>query len=290
MCRPNSGRQTRQNTQITMQGTVEEQFADITVVAHAEALQTIDDILTDDESVDYSTPQQQPLQPQVQIQSNNQQSSDSNKVKTSSTPESVIDSSLDTSSIEVIQPQEGLEIRLLINPPQRVPPNSPASLRTNVAVPIKDELLTEDEETGDQVVLPTVRPHTPDQTGRRETLSPTLQVQQSVWSAIELTVNDLQSSDQTITDRCAEVDFQLSTHCYWNQPNYRLRQDICDLLPILYQSVFDTGGFPHLEKYLNETVGSLPYQSLLLHIRGVSRNLSNTNKSVSHAKMSLECN
>ena len=136
MCRPNSGRQTHQNTQITTQGTAEEQFADITAAAHAEVLQTKDDILTDDESVDYSTPQQQPLQPQVQIQSNNQQSSNSNKVNTSSTPESVTDSSLDTSSIEVIQPQEGLEIRLPINLPQRAPPNSPASLRTNVAVPI----------------------------------------------------------------------------------------------------------------------------------------------------------
>ena len=71
MHRPTSGRQTRQNTQLTMQGTAEEQFADIAAAAHAEALQTIDDILTDDESVDYSAPPQQPLQPQVQIQSNN---------------------------------------------------------------------------------------------------------------------------------------------------------------------------------------------------------------------------
>ena len=50
MHRPNSGRQTRQNTQTTMQGTAEEQFADITAAAHAEALQTIDDILTDDDN------------------------------------------------------------------------------------------------------------------------------------------------------------------------------------------------------------------------------------------------
>ena len=40
-------------------------------------------------------------------------------------------------------------------------------------------------------------------------------------------------------------------------------QDICDLLPILYQSGFNTDGFPNLEQYLYETVGSLPYQSLL---------------------------
>ena len=138
-----------------MQGMAEEQFAEIAAATHAEALQDIDDILTDD-SVDYSAPRQQPLEPQVQIQSNNQQSSDPDEVNIS-TPESATDSSLDTSSIEVIQSHEGLEIRLLINPPQRALPNSPASLRTNVAVPLHEELLTEDEETGDQVVPPTVR-------------------------------------------------------------------------------------------------------------------------------------
>ena len=42
-----------------------------------------------------------------------------------------------------------------------------------------------------------------------------------------------------------------------------MRQDICDLLPILYQSGFNTEAFPNLEQYLYETVGSLPYQSLL---------------------------
>ena len=89
-------------------------------------------------------------------------------------------SSLDTSSIEVIQPNEGLEIRLPINPPQRAPPNSPESPRTTIAVPIPDGLLTEDEETGDQAVPPTVVPTTPDPKGRQETLSPTLQVPQSV--------------------------------------------------------------------------------------------------------------
>ena len=82
-------------------------------------------------------------------------------------------------------------------------------------------------------------------------------------SAIELTANDLQFSDQSITDRCGEVDFQLSNHRDWNKPNFRLRQDICDLLPILYQSAFNSEGFSHLEKYLNKTVGSLPYQSFL---------------------------
>ena len=153
--RPNSGRQTQQNTQIATQGMAEEQFAEIATAAHAEALQDIDDILTDDDSVDYSAPRQQPLEPQVQIQTNNQQPSDSDKGNIS-TPESATDSSLDTSSIEVIQLNEGLEISLPINPPQRVLPNSPESPRTNVAVPVPDGLITDDEDTGDQVVPPTV--------------------------------------------------------------------------------------------------------------------------------------
>ena len=121
---------------------------------------------------------------------------------------------MDTSSIEVIQPHEGLEIRLPINPPQRALPNSPESPRTNVAVPIPNDLLTEDEEIGDRAVPPTVPPTTPDLKGRQETLSPTPRVPQSV-------------------------------------------------LPILYQSGFNTEGFPNLEEYLYQTVGSLPYQLLL---------------------------
>ena len=83
-----------------------------------------------------------------------------------STPESATDSSLDTSSIEILQPNESLEIRLPINPPQRALPNSPESPRTNVAVPIPDGLLTEDEETEDQVVPPTVVTPTLDPKGR----------------------------------------------------------------------------------------------------------------------------
>ena len=202
------------------------------------------------------------MEPQVQIQMNNQQPSDSDEANIS-TPESATDSSLDTSSIEVIQPIEGLEIRLPINPLQRALPNSPESPRTNVAVPIPDGLITDDEDTGDQVVPPTVVTLTLDPQGRQETLSPTPQVQQSVQSAIELTVKDLEPSEQRIIDKCGEVDFQLSNHQDWNQPNLQLHQDICDLLPILFQSGFNTEGFPNLEKYLYETVGSLPYQSLL---------------------------
>ena len=37
-----------------MQGTAEEQFAGITAAARAEALNDIDDILTDDDSVDFT--------------------------------------------------------------------------------------------------------------------------------------------------------------------------------------------------------------------------------------------
>ena len=212
--RPNSGRQTQQNTQITMQGTAEEQFAEIAATARAEVFNDI----TDDDRVDYSVPRQQPLEPQVQVQNNNQQVSDSDEAN-NSTPESATDSSLDTSSIEVIQPNEGLEIRLPINPPQRVPPNSPESPRTNVAVPVPNDLLTEDEDTGDQAVSPTVAPTTPNLKGRQETLSPTRQVPQSVRSAIELTVKDLEPSEQCITDKCGEVDFQLSNHQDVSQPN-----------------------------------------------------------------------
>ena len=215
--RQNPARQTRQNTDIRMQGMAEEQFAAIAAAARAEALNDIDDILTDDESVDYSPSKQQPLEPQVQVQTTNQQSSDSDETN-NCTPESATDSSLDTSSIEVIQPHKGLEIRLPINPPQRAPLNSPESPRTNVAVPVPDDLLTEDEGTGDDVP-PTETTVTPDVKGRQETLSPTPQVPQTVRSAIELTVKDFEPSEQRIIDKSGEVDFQLSNHRDWQQPN-----------------------------------------------------------------------
>ena len=209
--RPNSGRQTQQNTDIRMQGTAEEQFVGIAAAARAEALNDIDDLLTDDDSVDYSSPQQQPLEPQVQVQNNIQQVSDSDETN-NSTPESATNSSLATLSFEVIKPNEGHAIQLPKDPPQRAPPNSPASPRTNVAVPVPDNLLTEDEETGDQAAPPTVASTTPNLKGRQETLSPTPQVPQTVRSAIELTVKDLEPSEQCIIDKCGEVDFQLSNH------------------------------------------------------------------------------
>ena len=209
--RPNSGRQTRQNTEIRMQGTAEEQFAGIAAAAHAEALNDIDDLLPDDDSVDYSPPQQQPLEPQVQVQNNIQPVSDSDETK-NSTPQTTTDSSLDTSSFEVIKPNEGHEIRLPKDPPQRAPPNSPESPRTNVAVPVPDDLLTEDEETGDRAVSRTATSTTPNLKGRQETLSRTPQVPQTVRSAIELTVKDFEPSEQHIIDKCGEVNFQLSNH------------------------------------------------------------------------------
>ena len=260
--RPNSGRQTRQNTDITTQGTAEEQFAGIAAAAHAEALKDIDNILSDDDSVDYSPPKQQPLEPQLQVQTNIKQTSDSYEIN-NSTSESATDSSLDTSSIKVIQPNEAHEIKLPRDPPQRAPPNSPASPRTNVAVPVPDDLLTEDEETGDQAMPPVVTSTSRHLKGRQETLSPTPQVPQTVQSAIESTVKDFELSEQRIIDKCGAVDFQLSNHRDWSQPNSRLRQDICDLLPILYQSGFNTEGFPNLEDYLYQTISSLPCQSLL---------------------------
>ena len=85
--RQNPARQTQQNTDIRMQGSAQEQFAAIAAAAHAGALNEIDNILTNDESVDYSPPKQQPLEPQVEEQNNNQQISDSDDTN-NSTPES----------------------------------------------------------------------------------------------------------------------------------------------------------------------------------------------------------
>ena len=156
-----------------------------------------------------------------------------------------------------------MQLSCQLTPPQRAPLSSPESRKTNVAVPVPDDLFTEDEETGDDDVPPTTTIVTPEVKGRQETLSPTPQVSQTVRSAIELTVKDFELSEQRIIDKCGEVNFQLSNHRDWQQPNSRLRQDICDLLPLLYQSGFNTEGFPTLEDYLYQTVGTLPCQSLL---------------------------
>ena len=79
--------------------------------------------------------------------------------------------------------------------------------------------------------------------GRRETLSPTPQNNQIVRSAIELTVNDLEPSTQCLTDKCAEIDFQLSNHSDRNQLHYKLRTNLCEIIPTLYQLGFNTEGF-----------------------------------------------
>ena len=104
----NPARQTRQNTDIRTQGTAEEQFAAITAAARVDVLREIDNLSSDDESVDYSPPEQQPLEPQVQVRNNGQQVSDSDETN-NITPGSATDSSLDTSSIEVISLKKDLK-------------------------------------------------------------------------------------------------------------------------------------------------------------------------------------
>ena len=79
--------------------------------------------------------------------------------------------------------------------------------------------MTEDEEQGNNDVPPTETTATPDVKGRQEILSPTPQVSQTVQSVIELTVKDFEPSEQHIIDKCGEVDFQLSNHRDWQQPN-----------------------------------------------------------------------
>ena len=63
----NTARQTRQNTDFRTQGTAEEQFAAITATARADVSREIDNISSDDKSVDYSPPENQPLEPQVSV-------------------------------------------------------------------------------------------------------------------------------------------------------------------------------------------------------------------------------
>ena len=159
----------------------------------------------------------------------------------SSGPDSATDSSLETSSIEIIQPQqEGLEIRLPLSPPHRtpsVPPPSPQSPRTNVVADVSG-LISEDEDTT-QVVPNTVNADSPEPTGRKEILSPAPQVSNNVCSAIELTVKDLEPSEQRLCDKCGEVDFQLSTHTDWNQPHPGLHNNLSELIPVLFETGFN---------------------------------------------------
>ena len=112
--RPNSGQNTRQNTQINTQGSVEAQFTDIQAAARAEALLNLQDILSDNDSVDY-TSSQEPLELQVQVQNVDSQTPDSEDTSLTNY-ETVTDSSIDSSSIEVLQ-LTGLQIQLPVNPP-----------------------------------------------------------------------------------------------------------------------------------------------------------------------------
>ena len=50
-----------------MQGTAEEQFAAMTATARVDGLREIDNLSSDEESVDYSPPEQQPQEPQVEV-------------------------------------------------------------------------------------------------------------------------------------------------------------------------------------------------------------------------------
>ena len=171
----------------------------------------LNDLLSEDESVDYSTPCQ-PLQPTVQVQNQIHQNTGFLTIPVSVNPETVTDSSLDSSSIEVLQPDTGLQIPLPINPPQRQPPTNPPTPRTNVAVPHNDNLITDDEETGDQVVPPAVGAQTSEQGRCEDIISHPSETHKTIQSEIELTVNDLEMSNQRLTDKCAEIDLQLSTH------------------------------------------------------------------------------
>ena len=114
---------------------------------------------------------------------------------------------MDTSSIEVIQPIEGQNINLPKDPPQRALPISPGSPRTNVAVPKPDDLLTDDEEADNQAVPPTTTPSSPDIKGRQETLSPKPNIPQTVRSAIELTVKDIEPLNNTLLTNVVKLIF-----------------------------------------------------------------------------------
>ena len=181
--RPNVVCQTRQNTQIqTNQASAEEQFAAITAAAHSEALQVVEDLLSDDDSIDY-LPTDQQTTAQIEVQQPMTEPLETEETSNSS-PDSATDSSLDTASIEVIQPSiEGLEIRRPDNPPPRNPPAPLQSPRSNVAADISG-LLTEEEEP-DQVVPLTIYPSPLESQGRKETLSPTPNRENTVRSAIE---------------------------------------------------------------------------------------------------------
>ena len=79
------------------------------------ALIDINELLSDGDCVDYSPPHET-AQLQVQVQTPDSQIPDSEDTSISNAG-TVTDSSLDSSSIEVLQPNTGLQIQLPINPP-----------------------------------------------------------------------------------------------------------------------------------------------------------------------------
>ena len=138
-----------------------------------------------------------------------------------------------------------------------IPPINP---QTNIATVFDNDPFTEDEDDN-QTVLPSLN-----NPGRTETLSPTPNMVNTVRSAIELTASDLQPQDQPLIAKCAfncQVDLLLSTNVTGPHHNRQVREELVTLIPLLYQTAFNTEGFLSLEKYLWETVGTLPHLSVL---------------------------
>ena len=268
-------RPTRQNTQFDVQGTAEEQFQNIVAATEQEMFQNIGDNIID-EIMDTSD-ETEVVQTGTQVSITSSESDTSlpnvNSPEVPAiTPQST---SLYTLSIEIISPQEIQQQEPLQQPESnqgtltvaQVPigpalqvlsaSSPPTNPQTNVATPYNDALFTKDEDE-DQIVPPSLN-----NPGRKETFSPTPNIVNTVRSAIEVTVNDLQPRDEPLIAKCGEVDLLLCTNVTGPHHNRQLREELVMLIPILYQTAVNTEGFPSLEKYLWETVGTLPHLSLL---------------------------
>ena len=232
-----------------MQGTAEEQFQNIVTVAEQEALQDIVEDIIDDLLDDSDGPDVVQTGTQVSI-TNSESDTSSYNANSPEAPANTLELiSASTSSIKVISPQE-IQQEPLSQPESQttqhttaqVPTgpvlptllNPPINPRTNVTTEYDNELFTEDEDDN-QIVPPSLN-----NPGRTQTLSPTPNLVSSVKSAIELTARDLTP-----------------------QHNKQVCEELVTLIPILYQTTFNTEGFPSLEKYLWETVGTLPHLLLL---------------------------
>ena len=230
-------RPTRQNTQFNVQGTVEEQFQNIVAAAEQEAFQNIGDDIVDDILDDSDGPEVVQTGTQVSITSSESDTSSYN-VNSPEAPTNTLQStSPSTLSIEVISPQEVQQQELPQQPESneatliiaQVPvdpalqllssSSPPVNPQTNVTTPYNDELFTEDEDE-DQIVPPSLN-----NPGRKETLSPTPNIVNTMRSAIELTVNDLQPRDEPLTAKCGEVDLLLNTNATSPHHNRQLREE-----------------------------------------------------------------